>query len=298
MTLIVAAHDAGGAEVVSSWLLQEGVQARCVLEGPAVAVFERKLGAVQRVDRAALAVPPPGAGFVLTGTSQVSDLERRMIDWAHRCGIRCAAFLDHWVGYRNRFTGRLPDEIWVGDRHAYERALAEGFGRERLRLVPNPYLSQMSRRIRRRPDEPRRGKIRLLYICEPISQEGRVVHGDPEYFGFTELTLVDELMQWYRRHGRHYFELRVRPHPAEGPDKYRSVLRDGNDRVRLSQDPDVGADLQWADWVVGIESMALALAAEAGKRVFSYIPTDRYVCHLPHGGVRSIRRFKELVDYA
>ena len=42
--MLAVCHDAGGAEMVSSYLRRQRLPATCVLGGPAVPVFERKLG--------------------------------------------------------------------------------------------------------------------------------------------------------------------------------------------------------------------------------------------------------------
>ena len=43
----VACHDAGGAEIVSSYIIQNNIVAKYCLEGPAINVFERRLGNIE-----------------------------------------------------------------------------------------------------------------------------------------------------------------------------------------------------------------------------------------------------------
>ena len=46
--IIVVAHDAGGAEILASWIKRNSISNfELVLEGPAIAVFERKLGCLK-----------------------------------------------------------------------------------------------------------------------------------------------------------------------------------------------------------------------------------------------------------
>jgi len=49
MMLAVVSHDAGGAEILSSYVRQEGLHPVFVIEGPARRIFERKLGAIEVV---------------------------------------------------------------------------------------------------------------------------------------------------------------------------------------------------------------------------------------------------------
>ena len=39
----IVCHDAGGAEIISSYILKKNITAKYCLEGPAVKVFEHKL---------------------------------------------------------------------------------------------------------------------------------------------------------------------------------------------------------------------------------------------------------------
>src|SRR5258708_33490214 len=110
--IAVVSHDAGGAEVLSSYVRRNVVSAVFALAGPARSVFTRKLGAVDIVDvEAAVAA----ASWVLCGTSWQSDIELQAIVVARASGQRGLSFIDHWVNYRERFQRagreRLPDEV-------------------------------------------------------------------------------------------------------------------------------------------------------------------------------------------
>ena len=72
----VVSHDSGGAEILSSYLLHRATREALVLEGPAVAIFERKLGAINPVP---LEEAVQRSAWILAGTSWQSDLEWRAI---------------------------------------------------------------------------------------------------------------------------------------------------------------------------------------------------------------------------
>ena len=173
----VVSHDAGGAEVLSSYLRRSGARCRFVLEGPARRVFERKLGPLETLGlEDALAA----RGIVLCGSSWQSELEFDALGMARERGLRCITFLDHWVNYAERFTRagvvNLPDEIWVGDDIAQQIA-ARTFPDMRICEVQNPYLLDIAEELARMPlrrDDSSLG-ISLLYICEPIGDRKSVV---------------------------------------------------------------------------------------------------------------------------
>src|SRR5882757_9782792 len=101
MTIAVVAHDAGGAEVLSSYLRRSGTSALLVLEGPARAVFARKLGTIEV---SSLPDAIARSSSVLCGTSWQSNLEFDAIALARAAAKHCVAFIDHWANYSERFV--------------------------------------------------------------------------------------------------------------------------------------------------------------------------------------------------
>ena len=111
-----------------------------MLDGPAVGIFQRKLG---HCDLLGLNKAVEQSDWLLCGTSWASGLERNAIKMARLVGKKTVAFLDHWVNYHERFQVDgvccYPDEIWVGDQYAYD--LAEKiFSDVPILLRTNPYV--------------------------------------------------------------------------------------------------------------------------------------------------------------
>ena len=75
MRTAIVAHDAGGAEILSSWVRRQGraAQHSLALAGPALKVFERKLGVIENLP---LDQALAKADRVLTGTGWQATLER------------------------------------------------------------------------------------------------------------------------------------------------------------------------------------------------------------------------------
>ena len=94
--VLICCHDAGGAEILSDWVLVETAKRyRFRLEGPALAVFRRKLGDLTGLSRAEADEILPTVDFVLTGTGWASTLELDCLAAARAAGVYCAAYLDH-----------------------------------------------------------------------------------------------------------------------------------------------------------------------------------------------------------
>jgi hypothetical protein len=299
LTAIVA-HDAGGAEILASHVrrLPPGEQARCLfaLEGPALQVFARKLpqarpvpleDAIGRADR------------LLCGTGWQSELELRAIALARAQGKPSAAFHDHWVNYRARFVRGertvLPDEVWVGDALALERARAE-LPEVPSRLVDNPYFVELREQLAARPVVHSGGDgLSVLFLCEPVREHALRQHGNERHWGYTEeealayfLDHVDALPGPVKR-------IVVRPHPAEAPGKYDAVIARWTLPIALSTQADVLEDILASDWVVGCNTVAMVTALVAGRQALCCIPPGGRPCVLPQ---REIVQLAELVKGA
>jgi len=296
--LLVAAHDAGGAEVVAAWLRQAagGDYSRVVfaLAGPAVKVFRAKLGDIALAAPAEALAAVADCDRVLTGTGWGSDLEKEAIAAAKGAGVRVASYLDHWTNYRERFVldgaPVLPDELWAGDEHAY-RLARQVFPSVPVVLEPNRYFADAVAAVREAAVPPRRndGK-RVLYICEPRTMQ----YGRADYWGYTEYEALAGYLEYLVRQKTPVDEVRVRLHPAESAGKYAAVTAKFAAAFPLTESAGapLAADCAWADWVAGCDSMAMVIALLAGRTVFSCIPPGGRKMTLPYPEI--IRLFDSL----
>ena len=271
--ILLVCHDAGGAEVVSSWVRRNrGPECSFLLEGPAVHIFKRKLGAINLVGTDVLSNAATAAfDFILTGTGWASDLEKRAVRFGKSADIPTASFLDHWCNYLPRFQQGdeyiFPDEIWVGDDDACQMARS-CFPDEIVRLIPNPYFMDVKEEFEKLDtiaDDS--DEWRILYVCEAIAESGRKLPSG-ELIEYRSLELFfDHLENIVDKSDA--ISVRLRPHPAESQDKYSQFLSSGRTvNVGLSTGTSLIEDCAWADWVVGMNSMALIIARIGGKRVF------------------------------
>lgn len=199
--------------------------------------------------------------------------------------MRVASFLDHWVNYPERFasggTAVLPDEIWVGDEDALAVARRD-FPVDRLRLEPNPYFEDLRDELRRITPPLAAGGLRVLYVSEPVA-----AHYGDRRLGYDEFDALSYCLR--RLAERSDVVVRLRAHPAERADKYRSLI-EGLDRpsVHLSSGTSLLEDCVWADWVVGCESTAMVVGLLAGREVYTSIPPGGRPCVLPHKAIRPL----------
>jgi len=288
----MVSHDAGGAEILASYVAQNDFDCRLVLEGPAVNVFKRRLGSVEICT---LAEGLAACDWCLCGTSWQSDLEWRAIEQAQKTGKRVVAFLDHWVNYQERFirdgVKHLPDEIWVADKDA-EKLASKLFPNMPIRMVSNPYFIDMQREIselaviKRKSDESSK---RVLFVSENISDHARTRYGDERYWGYTEFDAIEYFFEHINVLGERIGTVMIRPHPSDLPRKYASVLAEYSGIAQLSDGSPLLKEIVESDIVVGCQSMAMVVGLWAKKKVVSCIPPSGPDCHLPQKDILHLR---------
>jgi hypothetical protein len=290
--ICVVSHDAGGAEILASYVSQNGLQCEFALDGPALRVFERRLGPI------ALSALEDAVGrcdWVLCGTSWQSDLEWQAFGAARRHGKKAVAFLDHWGNYRERFVRRgeqrLPDELWVGD------ALAESYAREcfpgaSITLVPNPFFADLRRDIAAAEAArgPRQGTgLRVLFVSEPLREHGLREFGNELHWGYTEEDALRYLVSHLAVLGGDVERVTVRPHPSEPRNKYDWVSAELGAHVVAGGSRTLLEEVADSDVVAGCESMAMVVALVAGRRVVCCIPPGGKPSTLPHAEIESLQ---------
>lgn len=255
--LLVACHDAGGAEVVSSWVkrhLDEWDVTYYLVE-PAVEIFERKVDSNLHRKNWYAVSDYQKANLIICGSSKTSGVEHTSVQLARFYGVRSIVWLDHWKNYRQRFQWshqtaiHLPNEVWVTDEHAEALALKELPGANVI-VKGNPYLEDFAEDVKGIEKPRDHTGERFLFLCEPdwdkaIQRLGYVV--PYSYLKWNWNWVVEP-----------HAGIRFHPHPTQAiPWPYT-----------------LAESVAWADTVVGCDSMALVAALYAGRRVISLLPAN------------------------
>jgi hypothetical protein len=293
--ICVVSHDAGGAEVLASYVAQQGLECVFVLGGPAINVFQRRLGRMAPL--VSLEEGIANADWLLCGTSWQSDLEWHAIEDGRSAGKHTVAFLDHWVHYRERFvrngTEHLPDEIWVGDPQA-ETIARQCFAERPVRLIPNPYIEDIHLGIAalgKATSVEAKGcdDLRVLFVCEPLSEHGLREFGNERHWGYTEFDALRFFFGNIHALGQRVGRVVVRPHPSEPAGKYDWVTDEFGAHVTVGGKATLLQEIAESDVVVGCESMAMVVGLIAGCRVISCIPPGGTPCVLPQAEIESMQ---------
>lgn len=311
-TILLVAHDAGGAAVLASVMSvhADAFNWKVAVAGPAIGVFATDSGRVERrvFESDAFAdlarwMRDLAPALVLTGSGWQTSFEVDAIQAARSLAIPSAAFLDHWVNFRARFgsptdwKSGLADHILVGDRYALERALEEGFSPALLVSMENPYLRGFLAGLPHRPTSGVRAGKTILFISEPtqVSFPWQASVAATRGWEFDAL----ELLASYVELAEPGPKLRVRLHPSEPDDKY-GALDEALGRlgavVTAASDKPLQEDIRESDAVFGIGSMALLAAWTMGCPVATILPRGSTPI-LPHAGIANCYNARDIAAF-
>lgn len=305
--ILTVCHDAGGAEIISAYVKKNAAKANffCLAAGPAIRIFKRKnlnkmlisgkngpkktLSKLKNID------------LILTSTNWSASLGRDFIKEGKNKGIKTAVYLDHWTNYRERFgyprlgwRKNLPDEIWAGDKYAYFLA-AKYFKEVPVKSAPNYYFREIKDKYRKICSGKTAGKG-ILLVSEPVSEKINI-DGDKNKIKLTEFEIIKKILDFFSDYKTDR-QIILRLHPSEKRNKYDRILVGYKRKLKIkkSSGKELLEDLQKCSDVIGVKSMALAIARLCGKRVFSfanYRDVNNFL--LPFKEIKSFKKIEDLI---
>ena len=275
--ILAVSHDAGGAEVLSSYLSHKRKDyslLRCVVKGSAERAFIGK--GLRRylidVNKGKKLIFNRQVNLLLTSTSWRPWLEIDFIKLARKHSITTVAVLEHWMNYKERFKyphkgwrGNLPDEIWVVDELARKIAKEEFGEAVKIRIKPNFYFRDLKSEYSKTAASKDRRCFNILFLSEPAAEHKAL---NKKKIKFNEIEKVTKLTEFMK--GLDYRKpilFKIRQHTIENPSKYSAIIKyNSNNRdfkIALS-DPkrdSLVKDIKSADAVIGMQSPALIIAS-------------------------------------
>jgi hypothetical protein len=291
------AHDAGGAEILSSLARRQKLECKYALSGPALPIFQKKIEGITNQTTCAAV---EGAELLICGTSSPSTFELDAISLARSGGIKSIAILDHWMNFRERFLRSnqliIPDEVWVVDEVAEKIAL-KALPEANIRRIENPYKEDFLEKMATMRMEPF-NQLKLdncqtvLYVTEPTSEHAARKYGDARYWGYTEVEAIKYFFERIKIISPLASKIIIRPHPSENPSKYDFAHENPCLEVRVSRERELVTEIAEADIIAGCNSMAMVAARWAKKRVICCIPPGGQGFSLPRSGIEFVNEMR------
>lgn len=281
-SMAVVCHDAGSANLIVHWLkMYRGIIFPC-MAGPAIKIWNYHFPEVEilKLDSAI-----SNAKILLSGTGNNSFEHGARIKAKER-GMYNISVIDHWTGYKQRFTfnGKevLPDLILVSD-HFAKRLAKEVFPLIKVKELSNQYLESEKKAVFRL----KRNTIaippkNILIVMENF----KVNSSNGKSLDFESLNYFIENFDKINK--EQDFVVRLRPHPSESNKKYKE-FKQKDINIQISKNLSLHQDLAWADMVVGIQSFAMVVSQHCDIPTLSMLPPDSIKCVLPYRKIIFLR---------
>ena len=267
--IVVCSHDAGGAEVLSSYIREHQIGARFLISGPAIPIFSRKF---KLTPENTIAVLPQDFEILLSSTGWQTDFEFKAMQLALLNGKRVIAVLDHWVSYQERFLRESSlinvPEILVFDQKAREIA-KEIFPDVHIHLSENFYLRDSKQEyIFKKSQNLNDNTFDILFLCEPMAS----TENANQTYGYDEYQVLEYFFSVLKEKSCTKFKILLRPHPSESFEKYISLINSDFIHVEINTHRTLAECIDKSEIIVGCNTMAMLVALEIGKKVYSVVP--------------------------
>ncbi len=284
--LLVTSCDTGSANALAPVLADLNSDYRLYAQADAARVFARwgilyePVGAMTWEDLRSVGTQLlsryRGVSAVVTGTSWGPTIDKALTLAAREQRVPCAALVEHWDLYLERFSvvkgGEIsdpgcffPDRIWVNDSIAMLEGAIMGLPAEKLEVVGQPHLEwQLNQLLERMHGVQRRNEV--VFVSERVGTD--FVAGGPLYRGFDEYSVLKCMIKACAFSD---CQLTVKLHPQEDFGKFDDLLN-GRSGIEVVKDADNIEMIARSRYFVGMFSMLLLEAALVRSDVFSFFP--------------------------
>lgn len=284
-TLVFCSHDAGGAELLSSFIVANSLSGKYLVSGPATRIFQSKNLLSEKNQITFLQA---NTSIILSSTG-TTDFEYSIMSDGLKIGAKVIALLDHWVNYAERFERKgkkiVIDVILVVDEFAFNIAERE-LPKIEVVLINNDFLEG----VRKEYFALDVNDIEYDYV---FMCESRHVNTNIEQnFDFNNLAGLTYFFDVLSSIGENKARILLRPHPSDLEKDYTEYVPKTFPSVKISSEESLLKTLKTSDIVVGCNSMALVIAQTVGKRVYSAIKNPQSVV-LPFAGIRPLSEINQ-----
>jgi len=295
LKIAVVCHDAGASEILVAYIKEYYEEAKWTLYAPYGSPFE-KIALREGLETQNF-LDFFGFDALFFGTGWQEKIEREFVKEAKLSGIPSFAFLDHWSSYRERFNyphenwrRNLPNYVVVSDEKAEK--LAKSLALAEVLRVSNFYLQNQLAQSKEEEISPSQN---LLFLSEPTQEVALNTYNDENYWGFTQYTALEEILENFDK-----FEcngLHIRLHPSQEKHHYSKVLKKFpqiKSQIYPSSFCPLEKDLLRSKMIIGFDTMALYTAALLGKATLSFLPSKNRDFLLPLPSSHQLRTLSNI----
>lgn len=269
----IVCNDAGGSEIISSWLLTKNNKVNFHLSGPAINIFKKKFSIKKNLNLSDLI---NNSDVIITGTSLKSMQEINAIKHSKLKKKKVISFIDHWVNYEKRFIRRgvkiLPNIIVAHDSKSYH-LLRKKFPKQiKINFIKNAYFKLVLNRYKNISKNKKKNKFVFFSSNNDIS--------------ISNLSDIDCLKNTIRFIKKNFnkennkIDIILRCHPSENKKKYNKI-KIKNTNIVIDSNNDLLKTISENQFFFGYESMALVIAKICKKNTYGILNKDKRLNTIP-----------------
>ena len=294
----IICHDAGGAELISNYIIKNPNNYIYKISGPALKIFKKNIPNYKNSTNQFFFLK---SKKIIIGDSWKKNYLVNFLTKAKKNAIKTILYLDHWGSeFKANLTKSdgdiiFPDQFWVTNKLS-EVAVKKIFKNNNVFVKKNYYLENMKRlikefKIKENLYSKRKKSYNILYICEPIDDHFSLNYfKNKKEYKFTEKKAINFFFKNINKINRKIDSICFRPHPSENISKYDWVKKKYFKKFNISvyKDRDMIKQIMNADCLVGCNSFPLVLGVLAKKNVISNIPLKNVKCILPFKEIKNL----------
>ena len=239
-----------------------------------------------------------GIKLAISGTSLGNSVDKKIIRFAKKNNIYCISVIEHWTNFKNRFYYKnkylFPDIIFVNDKIAYKSAIKSGIPKNKLSIMGNLYLENLSKNKKRKKLSPwatkliKNNKRIFIFISEDICKDKRLLRYEYKYDEFQTLDLIKKNLETDDL-------LIIKCHPDEKIDKFNKYK---SKKIIVKKKINFNDLIYMPNKIIGMKSMLLLEIAIFRKDVISFRPiVDKPFIGEKFGATRLVRKnFKKNIN--
>lgn len=269
--IVVYSHDAGGAQILSSYLCSKKVnKVYGVCAGPALKIFKEKNIKIKKIS---IDKSIKIGDHFFTTTSWKSNLEKIAMKKLLKNKIKFITFIDHWVHFKKRFNPRyLPEEIWTFDSRSYT-ICKKIFKKVNVRLKKNYFHTFAIKKISNYK-KPTKYKLNYLYLTEPLSNLYL------KYYQKKIKTTEVDYLNYFLKKCSQKINVTIRIHPNDKLKKYKNIIKKYNSlNIKIDNKTNLYKQLATNFNIVSYQSSLLNLALKNKNRVLCSSINKKFRLH-------------------
>ena len=220
--ILVVSHDAGGAQILSSYIKKKKLSCDYLLSGPAVEIFRSKLKNINKQKKKF----KKSFNLLITGTSYKNKSEVKYLRMAREKKIYSISFLDSWVNYKDRFKllnkYYYPDEIIVCDNDSLKIAKKVFKKKTKITKINNPYLNSFKIKNIKKNNF-------LIYLSSNFDETKKLNITDKFLF----MNFLKKMDSYIKTKNIH--KIIIKNHPGEKPNKYDFIKKLKTKELKLKK---------------------------------------------------------------